>query len=558
MSVTHAPATHAATAHLDTFARDHLPPVELWPTLEFTIPEVQYPDRLNAGEMLIGAGAAQFGSRPAIHTADGRVWTYDDLNRVSNQVAQVLTDDLGLVPGNRVLLRQGNTGWLVASWLGALKAGAVIVTTMPLLRPDEITDLIRRTRPAVCLCDADALVDLVTAVDRVDDDVRPLVVSVGGEHRDRLQARAAAHDGVFTAVDTAADDVALLCPTSGSTGTPKITMHFHRDILANADTFARHLLAPVPDDVFAGSPPLAFTFGLGGLVVFPLRFGASTLLTDRLRPVDLARAAHAAGATVLFTAPTAYRAIIRDGHAELLRGLRIAVSAGENLTAETFELVERECGLRLVNGIGCTELLHVFISAAGDDIVAGAVGKAVPGYRATILDAEGNPAPDGEPGRLAVIGPTGCRYFDDDRQRGYVVNGWNVTGDTFVRDAAGYFHFESRSDSMIVSSGYNIGGPEVEAALCADPDVVEAAVVGKPDPQRGAIVCAFVVLRDGVRPGPATAAALQDAVKSRLAPYKYPREIRFVDSLPRNPSGKLQHFRLRDQLVAEAAGAAAV
>lgn len=548
--------TSPTSAHLDTFTRDHLPPAERWPALEFTLPELQYPEKLNAGVVLIDNAVAEYGpDRPALHTPDGTTWTYGELQQRANQAAQVLTEDFGVLPGNRVLLRGPNNPWIVAAWLGVLKAGAVVVTTMPMLRSAEVATLIQLTKPVVGISDHRFVDDLATAA---GDDVA--VVPYGGSGTGDFTALCAAKSGEFTSVETAADDVALLGPTSGTTGTPKITMHFHRDILANADTFARHILQPTADDVFAGSPPIAFTFGLGGLVVFPLRFGASSLLTDRATPVELAEHADAVGATVLFTAPTAYRAILKAGRGGLLSRLRIAVSAGEHLSKETWEAVRDATGLRLINGIGSTELLHVFISAAGDDIRPGATGKAVPGFRATILDKDGNELGPNLPGRLAVIGPTGCRYLDDPRQAKYVVNGWNVTGDTFIRDEDGYFIYQSRSDDMIVSSGYNIGAPEVETAIDQHPDVVENAVVGHPDPERGSVVCAFVVLREGVEADDAKRKEIQDFVKATIAPYKYPREIRFVDDLPRNPSGKLQHFKLRDRLDHEddqLAGAAA-
>jgi 2-aminobenzoate-CoA ligase len=375
-----------------------------------------------------------------------------------------------------------------------------------------------------------------------------IVVAYGSTGEDDFVARCDAKSGEFTTVETAADDVALLGPTSGTTGTPKVTMHFHRDILANADTFARHILRPTPDDVFAGSPPISFTFGLGGLVVFPLRFGASSLLTERAAPVELAEHAAAAGVTILFTAPTAYRAILKAGRSDLLARLRIAVSAGEHLPKETWEAVHNATGIRLVNGIGSTELLHVFISASGADIRPGTTGVAVPGYRATILDEDGHELGPNQAGRLAVIGPTGCRYLDDKRQANYVVNGWNVTGDTFIRDDDGYFTYQARSDNMIISSGYNIGAPEVEAAIDQHPDVVESAVVARPDAERGNVVCAFIVLREGVDADDAKRKEIQDFVKATIAPYKYPRDVRFTSELPRNPSGKLQHFKLRDCL----------
>lgn len=532
------------SAHVDTFTRDHLPPADTWPALEYTLPELHYPEQLNAAVALIDDAVAAHGAnRPALLTPDGTPWSYGDLLLRSNQVAQVLTEDYGVVPGNRVMLRGPNNPWLVAAWLGVLKAGAVVVTTMPMLRATEIGTLIDLTRPTVAISDHRYVDEMATAAGE-----GLAVLSYGSAGTADLIARCAAKSGVFAAVQTAADDVALLGPTSGTTGVPKVTMHFHRDILANADTFARHILQPTADDVFAGSPPLAFTFGLGGLVVFPLRFGASSLLTERAAPVELAQAAAAAGATILFTAPTAYRAILKEGRGDLLRGLRVAVSAGEHLPKETWEAVHQATGLRLVNGIGATELLHVFISAAGDDIKPGTTGRAVPGYRATILDEEGNELGPNQVGRLAVVGPTGCRYLDDPRQANYVCNGWNVTGDTFSMDEDGYFTYQARSDNMIVSSGYNIGAPEVESAIDQHPDVAENAVIGRPDPERGSVVCAFVVLREGVDGTAAKRKDIQDFVKRTIAPYKYPRDVRFVDELPRNPSGKLQHFKLRDRI----------
>lgn len=534
------------SAHADTFTRDHLPPTDLWPDFEFTLPELQYPDRLNAAAELIDTAVERFGpDRTAIISPDGTRWTYGELQARANQVAQVLTEDLGLVPGNRVLLRSPNNAWTVASWLGVLKAGGVVVTTMFALRAAEITQIIERTSPTIALVDHRFAEDLDEAV--AANGVQCAVVRFGGDSTEDLTARAATKNGEFQAVATAADDVALLGPTSGSTGVPKITMHFHRDILANADTFARHVLSPSPDDVFACTAPFAFTFGLGALVVFPLRFGASALLTERSTPAQLADLVAEHGVTILATAPTAYRAILKAGKGELLQGLSKALSAGEHLPQETWQHVYEKTGLKLINGIGATELLHVFISASGDDIRPGATGRAVPGYRATILDENGNEAATGELGRLAVKGPTGCRYLADQRQRTYIVNGWNVTGDTFYRDADGYFYYQARADDMIVSSGYNIGAPEVEAAVNEHPDVQECGVVGRPDPERGTVICAFIVLREGIIGDDAKRKEIQDFVKSRIAPYKYPRDVRFVDTLPRNPSGKLQHFRLREQ-----------
>ncbi|MGI5230856.1 AMP-binding protein [Actinoallomurus sp. CA-142502] len=541
------------TFHTDTFARDHLPPLEQWPRLEFTTDLLRYPDRLNAAGELIDAAVAAFGSdRPAIRTDAGETWTYGDLRRRANQVAQVLVEDLGLVSGNRVLLRSPNNPWMVACWLGVLKAGGIAVTTMSALRARDLAPVVTRSRPAIALVDHRFVAD----VEAVRGSHAPglAVVPFGGSGDDDLLARCAAKPGVFTNVLTAADDVALFGPTSGSTGTPKITAHFHRDVLSIDATFGRGILRLTADDVVACTAPIGFTFGLGMLVVFPLRAGACVFLVESATPTRLADIVEEHGVTVLATAPTAYRQMLRAGKIDQLRGLRVAVSAGEHIPQGVWEEVEAAIGLRIVDGIGATELLHIFISAAGDDIRPGATGKPVPGFRATVLGPAGEELSPGVEGRLAVIGPVGCRYLDDDRQAAYVVDGWNVTGDTFYRDEDGYFYYCSRTDDMIVSSGYNIGGPEVEAAINTHPDVMESAVVAEPDAERGSIVCAFIVLADGAEGDAAKAKEIQDYVKQQLAPYKYPRDIRFRASLPRNPSGKLQHFVLRRLIEEEQAG----
>ncbi|MHA6625659.1 AMP-binding protein [Pseudonocardia sichuanensis] len=518
-----------ASAHTDPFCRDHLPPREQWPQLLFELPELQYPAQLNAARELL---AGPPGDRPCVR-GGGERWTYGELRHRAAQVAAVLTDDLGLVPGNRVLLRGPNEPWQVACWLGVLLAGGVAVSTMPMLRTSELSAITELSRPALALVHHG-----------FTDEVPAGLPTVAYGADAELTDRCAAHDGAFTAVDTAADDVALLAFTSGTTGRPKATMHLHRDVLAIADTFSRHVVRMQPSDVVTGTPPIAFTFGLGGLVVFPLRAGASTVLLDRVTPDQLADAVAAHGATVLFTAPTAYRAMIAAGKADRLAGLRRAVSAGETLPASVWHAVHDATGLKIIDGIGSTEMLHVFISAADDDIRPGSTGRAVPGYRAAVLDDDGHPVPDGTPGHLAVRGPTGCRYLDGDRQGSYVRHGWNLTGDTYVRDADGYFTYLARSDDMIVSSGYNISGPEVEQALLGHPDVLDCAVVATPDEERGALVTAYVVLREGAVPD---AAALQDHVKQVIAPYKYPRLVEFVAQLPRTSTGKLQRYVLRER-----------
>jgi 2-aminobenzoate-CoA ligase len=530
------------SAHLDTFCRDRLPPQDQWPEFRFDLPELTYPERLNCAAELLDETAARYGAdRPCLLSPTG-TWTYGEVVRRTNQLAQVLTEDFGLRPGHRVLLRGPNTPWLAVAWLAVIKAGGVAVTTMALLRPREIATIVGLTQPSLALCDHRFAEDLAAGAPTLT------ALYYGDEKPDDttgLAARCAVKDGTFTAVDTAADDVAMLASTSGTTGQPKVAMHFHRDVLATADTFSKYVIKPRQDDVFTGTPPLGFTFGLGGLLLFPLRVGASTLLIERATPAELADAIAAHGVTVLSTAPTAYRAMLAAGKASSLKNLRRCVSAGEHLPKSVWEEFRQATGIAIIDGIGSTEMLHVFIAAADGDIRPGSTGQAVPGYRAMIMDENGHEVPDGQPGWLAVQGPTGCRYLSDERQRNYVQHGWNITGDTYIRDADGYYWFQARSDDMIISAGYNIAGPEVEEALLSHPDVVEVAVVGAPDPGRGMIVQAFVVLREGAAPDAAKVTELQEYAKQSIAPYKYPRTVEFVTELPKTISGKTQRYRLR-------------
>ncbi|WP_329302091.1 AMP-binding protein [Streptomyces sp. NBC_00659] len=535
----------ARSAHVDTFARDHLPPPGQWPELRFDLPELRYPDRLNCAVELL---ADTDPGRPVFRTPSGAPWTYGQLRARVDRIAHVLTGELGVVPGNRVLLRGPTTPWLAACWLAVLKAGAVAVTVLAQQRPHELSTMCSIARVTHALCDVRSVDDLVKA------EVPGLrVTTYGGDAPGDLLLRITGAPGEpFDAVDTAADDVALIAFTSGTTGRPKGCMHFHRDVLAIADTFSKHVLRPREDDVFAGSPPLGFTFGLGGLVVFPLRAGACSLLLEQAGPRQLLPAIAEHRVSVLFTAPTAYRAMLAelaepseaeaDGHD--IGSLRRCVSAGENLPAATWRGWQERTGLGIINGIGATELLHIFISAADGDIRPGTTGVPVPGWHARVVNAGGTPVPDGEPGLLAVRGPVGCRYLADPRQREYVRGGWNITGDTYVRDPDGYFRYVARADDMIISAGYNIAGPEVEDALLRHPDVLETAVVGQSDEARGQIVVAYAVLKEGAL---RDAETLRTFLKSELAPYKCPREIVFLDALPRTATGKLQRFRLREE-----------
>jgi 2-aminobenzoate-CoA ligase len=529
------------SAHVDTFTRDNLPPRATWPEFLFTLPELHYQESINCAAELVDRHVADgAGSRRCLVT-DTETWTYADLLATSNRVAGVLVDEMGMVSGNRVLLRGPNNPWLVAAWLGVIKAGGVAVTTMPLLRAGELRTVAEIAEVKLAICDHRFVADLEAA------NIPSLSTTLyGGSGGDDLTKLAARKPAKFENVATAAEDVCMLAFTSGTTGKPKATMHFHRDVLAIADTFSRFVLRPSAHDLFAGTPPLAFTFGLGQSVVFPMRAGAATFLIEQPSPAALLEAVERHGITVLATAPTAYRAMIPHLGTAKLNSLRACVSAGETLSRATWDAFHEESGIRLIDGIGSTEMLHIFISAAGDEIRPGSTGRAVQGYVAEVQDPDGRPVPDGELGRLAVKGPTGCRYLRGDRQTTYVRNGWNITGDVYVRDADGYFRYQARADDMIISAGYNIAGPEVEEALLRHPDVAEAAVIGVPDEDRGMIVKAVVVLRAGATLGPEAAKTLQDFVKSQIAPYKYPRAIEFADTLPRTATGKLQRFRLRD------------
>jgi 2-aminobenzoate-CoA ligase len=532
------------SAHLDTFARDNLPPRAQWPDFLFELPELKYPERMNCVvELLDRWIAAGRGNRPCL-ISPAETWTYAQLAERVNRIANVLTRALGIVPGHRVLLRGPNSPMMVAAYLAVIKAGAVVVATMPLLRAKEIAYPIAKAKIRLALCDHRLAEEMEKARALAGDLER--VVYWGSGTADALEALMATPGyETFAPCHTASDDVCLIGFTSGTTGEPKGTMHFHRDMLATCDSYGRHVLRADAQDRFIGSPPLAFTFGLGGLVLFPLRVGAASILIEKASPDDLLAAIAKFGATIAFTAPTAYRAMLAKLAAHDISSLRKCVSAGEALPKATFDAWLAATGIKILDGIGATEMLHIFIGSPEHDIRPGATGKPVPGYEARVVDAEGKEVAPNTIGRLAVRGPTGCRYLADKRQRQYVQDGWNITGDTYLMDADGYFWYQARSDDMIVSSGYNIAGPEVEAALLAHPAVAECGVVGAPDEERGQIVKAYVVLRPGYSGDAAATKMLQDHVKATIAPYKYPRTIEYVTQLPRTQTGKLQRFELR-------------
>ena len=541
-----ATTTLGPSGHADTFARDRLPPAGQWPDLLLDRPEFRYPEYLNAAVELTDRMVERgFGDRVAL-IGNGRRRTYKELADWSNRLAHALVENYGVRPGNRVLIRSGNNPAMVAVWLAATKAGAVVVNTMPMLRAGELAKIIDKAEVSLALTDS-RIADELVAVAKDSRFLKKAVCFDGTSNHDAELDRIALDKPVrFDAVRTGRDDVALLGFTSGTTGTPKATMHFHRDLLIVADGYGREVLGVTPDDVFVGSPPLAFTFGLGGLAIFPLRFGATATLLENASPANMIEIIQTYKATICFTAPTAYRAMLAamDQGADL-SSLRIAVSAGETLPPPVFEAWTQKTGKPILDGIGATELLHIFISSRIGDAKAGVTGRPVAGYQARIVDADMRELPAGEVGLLAVRGPTGCRYLADARQTEYVRDGWNLTGDAFSRDASGAFRFAARADDMIISAGYNIAGPEVEAALLSHADVAECAVVGMPDEERGQVVVAHVVLRAGAEAGDAQVVKLQDHVKAVIAPFKYPRRVIFTPFLPKTETGKIQRFKLK-------------
>jgi 2-aminobenzoate-CoA ligase len=534
----------ATTSHADTFARDNLPPRDLWPDLIFDLPELQYPTQLNCvTELLDKAVAAGHADKPAIHTYK-ETWTYGQLQENVNRIAHVLRDELQLAPGNRVLLRGENNPMMAAAMLAVLKAGCIAVPTMPLLRAKELTVILDKAQVNAALCSTSLKAEMEIA--RAQSPNLRTATYFNDAGPDALDQVMKTKPASFDAVDTFAEDVCIIAFTSGTTGTPKGTVHFHRDVMAICDCFPRSTLRAQADDIFIGTPPLAFTFGLGGMLLFPMRAGASTVLLEKLTPESLLKAVQDFKATVCFTAPTFYRQMAPLTSKYALSSLKKTVSAGEALPTATRELWRQATGLNMIDGIGSTEMLHIFISAAGDDIRPGATGKPIPGYQACVIDEDGAPVPPGTVGRLAVKGPTGCRYLADPRQRNYVLNGWNLTGDAYEMDADGYFFYRARTDDMIISAGYNIAGPEVEDALLRHPAVAECAVVGWPDEERGQIVKGFVVLKQAFEPSAQMVKELQEFVKQSIAPYKYPRAIEFLPALPRTENGKLQRYKLRE------------
>lgn len=538
------------SGHVDRFAEEHLPPAELMPELRFDLPSLHYPEKLNAVVHLLDRHVHEGnGSRRCIVAPGGIDWTYEDLYHTANRIAHVLKDDLGVVPGARVLLRAPNSPMMAACWLAVLKAGAIAVSTMPLYRANELRYMIEKARISLALCDSRLAGELASACNGNTDIT---TMHFQSDAPDGLEARMEKKPAHFDTVETGAEDIALIAFTSGTTGTPKAAMHYHRDLLATCDTYGKLVLKPKHDDLFCGSPPLAFTFGLGGLLLFPLYAGAATLLLEKAGPEELLRNIEEFGATTVFTAPIAYRTMAALAEKYDIRTLRTCVSAGETLPKPVWDAFYNATGVKILDGIGSTEMLHIFVGSDSEHVRAGSTGRVVPGYTAEIHDEDGSPLPNGEVGRLAVKGPTGCKYLDDSRQTTYVQNGWNYPGDAYRMDGEGYFYYVARTDDMIVSAGYNISGPEVEQALLAHLEVKECAVVAKPDPQHDThIVKAYVVLQDAATASVTKVDELREHCKTLIAPFKAPREIEFVTELPRTETGKVQRYKLRHRASAE-------
>ncbi len=535
----------ASSAQTDRYVHDRLPPREQWPEFRYDLPELRIPDQANVVTTLFETARANGWGNNLLLRSPGETYTYAEAEAQVNRMAEMLIKDFKLEPGNRVLLRGGNSIGMALAWLATVKAGLIVVPTMPLLRAVELNKVIDKAQPALALCEVGLLKEMVLAAQDARS-MLPVVAFGDSKREDGVEQRAARRSGDYAGCATAADDVALLAFTSGTTGVPKAVITTHRDILAACNAWPRHVLKATPSDIVTGSPPLAFTFGTGGLLIYPMWAGASVYYPDvRFSPETMVRKMRDNGVTICYTAPTFYRQMAPYAEALGIPSLRICVSAGEALPDATRQLWKEATGIEMLDGIGGTEMWHIYISAAGEDVRPGSIGKVVPGYQARVVDENDNEVPRGTVGRLAVIGPTGCRYMDDERQTQYVSNGWNHPGDSFIQDEEGYFHYQARDDDMIVTAGYNVGAPEVEDCLLTHPAVAECGVVGKPDAVRGMIIKAFVVLRAGNPSNEAMAEQLQEYVKKSIAPYKYPREIEFVTALPRTETGKLQRFKLR-------------
>ena len=536
------------TAQSDRFVHDRMPPAEFWPVFRREGPELQAlaSGPVNLVEHLFARARTQGWSERILLRSSRRTWTYAQAQTEVERRASALVEDLGLVPGQRVLLRGGNSAAMALAWLAVVHAGGIAVATMPLLRARELSTIVERSRPALALCDPRLLDELLAALAEQPEPFRIVPFNTESGRPETFETLAQRHPAGRCACATDGDDIALLAFTSGTTGAPKAALHSHRDVASACETWPRHVLRARPDDIVVGTPPLAFTFGLGGLLVFPMWAGASVFFPDAgYTPESLVRTIQAQEATICYTAPTFYRQMTPLARSLGVPTLRISVSAGEGLPDATRQQWKEATGLEMLDGIGATEMFHIFISSAGDAVRRGAIGQVVPGYEARIVDEHGREVPRGTVGKLAVIGPTGCRYLDDARQSNYVRDGWNHPGDAFLQDADGYFFYQARADDMIITAGYNVGGPEVEDALLRHPAVAECGVVGVPDEERGMIVKAFCVLKPGHATDEAMVRTLQEHVKSTIAPYKYPRQIVFVQALPRTETGKLQRFRLR-------------
>ena len=539
------PSAAAPSAQTDRFVHDRLPPSAQRADMRYDLPELVIPAQANLVDVLLGQIAERgLSDRPFLRS-DNITLSYTDASERINRIAQVLSKDFALQPGNRVLLRGGNSIGMALAWLGVVKAGLVAVATMPLLRSKELVEIIEKAQPALALCDATLLEELQTAQSQTGR-LKTIIPFNLMDTPDSLEVLSASKSGHFKPCPTAADDIAMMAFTSGTTGKPKAAVHTHRDVLAACQAWPRHILRATPDDIVMGSPPLAFTFGLGGMLLFPLAAGASVYFASiAYTPEAMVKLINDKGATICYTAPTFYRQMAAYAKQHGLPTLRSCVSAGEALPDATRQLWKDATGIDMLDGIGATEMFHIFISTVPGDVRRGAIGKVVPGYTAKVVDDQGHEVARGTVGKLAVQGPTGCKYLDDARQTNYVKNGWNYPGDAFMQDADGYFFYQARDDDMIITAGYNVGAPEVEDALLKHAAVAECAVVGVADDERGMVVKAFVVLKPGHAESAETIKALQDHVKATLAPFKYPRQVVFLSKLPRTETGKLQRFKLR-------------
>ena len=542
---------------------EYLPPEEMRPEKVYSIPEVQdYPARLNPARELLDRNVEEGrGGKPALLFQD-RVITYGALAEQANRLGNVLASH-GVEEEDRVVILSPNQPLSLVANFAALKLGAVPVPASPLLSPPEVSWVINNSEARALLVHT-AMLPLVEKA-RPEFSSEPVVLGLAPPSDELSKADVESvlplmekADAALEAVLREKDRVGILLYTSGTTGKPKGVVHLVEEILAVADTFGHYGWKLRDDDVVFSPAPLAFAAGYGAMAIIPFRFGAAVSIMPRFEPEAAFETVQQHHATVLTILPTSYRKMLQVEGAEKrfdLSSVRMCTGGGEALTAETYGQWLDRFGLEIFEGFGTTEMFYVFVSVAvTEKAKPGSIGTPVPGYEVKVVSEEGNEVGPGEIGRMVAKGPTGTLYWRPQEENGRLMEsqrhavvgkGWNVVGDYLYGDEDGYFWFVSREDDLIKSSGYRIGPEEIEMVILKHPAVADAGVIGVPDPVRGQNTKAFVVLTEGYAPSGELKQEIIDFCRNDIAVYKLPREVEFVETLPRTVTGKLLRRVLR-------------